>query len=75
MPFAISLRSHSPVNAEGMIVVTRWEGTIDSDLPALGVELRPTIDSFTESILAWHKAGLITGRHIGKLTDERIQVV
>lgn len=50
---------------EGMTVVTRWEGTVDSDLTELGVELRDPQSSFTEAIAGWHEAGLITAKQAG----------
>ena len=63
---------NSPMNEEGMTVVTMWEGTVDSDFASLGVTLRSPEVSFAESIDAWHEAGLLTdrqrGRSIGPMT-------
>jgi len=57
----------SPMNEEGMTVVTRWEGTVDSDLAGLDVVLRGATASFHDSILAWRNAGLVTDKQIGAL--------
>jgi len=61
---------HSPMNAEGMTVVTRWEGADNTDLTELGVVLRPIEDSFRDSILAWRDLGLVTDRQIGTLAHQ-----
>ena len=53
------------MNEEGMTVVTHWEGTVDSDLAALGIELRDPEESFADSLVAWHAAGLLTDRQAG----------
>lgn len=50
---------------EGMTVVTRWEGTVDSDLSEFGIELRDPLTSFAEAIAGWHEAGLLTDKQAG----------
>ena len=55
----------SAMNEEGMTITTYWEGTADSDLASLGVELRDPEDSFADSLIAWHAAGLLTRRQTG----------
>lgn len=50
---------------EGMTVVTRWEGTVDSDLTDWGIELRDPRTSFAEAIAGWHDAGLLTDKQAG----------
>ena len=57
--------SDPAMNRFSMTVVTRWEGTADSDLAALGVELRDPKDSFADSLVAWHAAGLLSDRQAG----------
>ena len=56
---------HSPMNEEGMAITTHWEGTVDSDLAGLGVGLRDPKESFADSLVAWHAAGLLTRRQMG----------
>ena len=56
---------HSPMNEEGMTIITHWEGTVDSDLAGLGVELRDPKESLADSLIAWYAAGLLTRRQMG----------
>ena len=56
---------------EGMTVVTRWEGTVDSDLAEFGIELRDPLTSFAEAIAGWHQAGLLTDKQAGDAATPR----
>ena len=48
-----------------MTIATHWEGTVDSDLASLGVELRDPEETFADCLIAWHAAGLLTRRQMG----------
>jgi nucleoside-diphosphate-sugar epimerase len=56
-----------PMTAEGMTLITRWDGTHDADLPELGSALRPLDDTLADSLRAWHAAGLLSARQIGRV--------
>lgn len=58
-------RLDTGLTEEGMTVVTRWEGTVDSDLSEWGIELRDPQTSFAEAIAGWHQAGLLTAKQAG----------
>lgn len=60
------VRMDTGLTEEGMTVVTRWEGTVDTDLTPWGVELRDPTESFTEAIAGWHEAGLLTAKQAGR---------
>lgn len=62
VPFETSM------TGEAMALVTRWEGTVDSDLVALGVHLRDPERSFADSLPAWREAGLLSDRQLGDPT-------
>ena len=67
---ADSIRRVVPINAAmnrfSMSVLTQWEGSEDSDLTVYGVEFRDIEETFADSLAAWHEAGLLSNRQIGK---------
>ena len=67
---ADALRRIVPINTAmnrfSMSVLTQWEGSIDSDLAAYGVEFRDIKETFADSLVAWHEAGLLSDRQVGK---------
>jgi len=67
---ADSIRRVVPINAAmnrfSMSVLTQWEGSEDSDLAEYGVQFRDIEETFADSLAAWHKAGLLSDRQIGK---------
>ena len=67
---ADALRRVVPINAAmnrfSMSVLTQWEGSEDSDLAIYGVEFRDIEETFADSLVAWHEAGLLSNRQIGK---------
>ena len=67
---ADSIRRVVPINAGmnrfSMSVLTQWEGSQDSDLAAYGIELRDIEQTFADSLAAWHEAGLLSDRQVGK---------
>ena len=68
------IRRVVPINAAmnrfSMSVLTQWEGSVDSDLTAYGVEFRDIEETFADSLATWHKAGLLSDRQIGKALPE-----
>ena len=66
---ADSIRRVVPINAAlnrfSMSVLTQWEGSEDSDLASYGVELRSIEETFADSLIAWHDAGLLSDRQAG----------
>lgn len=56
---------NSAMNGYSMAVITHWEGTVDSDLAALGVEFRDPKETMADSLAAWHAAGLLSDRQVG----------
>lgn len=67
---ADTLRRVVPISAAlngfSMAVITHWEGSVDSDLGAFGVEFRAIEETLADSLAAWHGAGLLSDRQIGK---------
>ena len=67
---ADAIRRVVPINAAmnrfSMSVLTQWEGSEDSDLSVYGVEFRDIEETFSDSLSAWHVAGLLSNRQIGK---------
>ena len=67
---ADAIRPVVPINAAmnrfSMSVLTQWEGSEDSDLTGYGVEFRAIEETLTDSLAAWHEAGLLSNRQIGK---------
>ena len=67
---ADSIRRVVPINTAmnrfSMSVLTQWEGSEDSDLSTYGIEFRDIEETFADSLAAWHEAGLLTNRQIGK---------
>ena len=67
---ADAIRRVVPINAAmnrfSMSVLTQWEGSEDSDLAPYGVEFRDIAETFADSLTAWHEAGLLSNRQIGK---------
>lgn len=57
----------SPVGEESMTLVTCWEGTDDRTAIEAGRTLRPLEESLRESLDAWHVAGKISDRQVGRL--------
>ena len=64
-----SIRRVVPINAAmnrfSMSVLTQWEGSEDSDLTPYGVEFRSIEETFADSLVAWHEAGLLSNRQMG----------
>jgi len=58
---------HTPITEEAMSLVTHWVGTDDRSLHELGVYPRDERGTLEESMRAWKDAGLIKGRHLGRL--------
>ena len=50
---------------EAMALATRWNGTDDTSMTDLGIELRPLSDTLAASLSAWSEAGLVTSRQLG----------
>jgi len=71
---ADSIRRVVPINAAmnrfSMSVLTQWEGSEDSDLSEYGVQFRDIEETFADSLAAWHKAGLLSDRQVGKARPE-----
>ena len=67
---ADAIRRVVPINAAmnrfSMSVLTQWEGSEDSDLATYGVEFRAIEETFADSLVAWHEAGLLTDRQFGR---------
>ena len=60
-----------PMSEEAMALVTGWQGTDDATLAELGVELRDVRETMEVSLQAWHAAGLITTRQLGRPSTAR----
>lgn len=71
---ADAMRRAVPINTAmnrfSMSVLTQWEGSEDSDLAEYGVEFRKIEETFADSLAAWHEAGLLSDRQIGKALPE-----
>ena len=52
-----------------MTLVTHWVGTDDRTLHELGVHPRDERETLEDSMHAWQDAGLIKGRHLGRLDE------
>lgn len=69
------IRRILPINAAmnrfSMSVLTQWEGSQDSDLAEYGVQFRDIEETFADSLAAWHEAGLLSDRRIGKALPRR----
>ena len=55
-----------PMSEEAMALVTGLEGTADRSALELGVTLRDPRETFEVSLAAWHSAGLVTSRQLGR---------
>ena len=60
-----------PMSEEAMALVTGWQGTDDRSAHVLGVTLRDPRETMEVSLAAWHAAGLITTRQLGRAASPR----
>ena len=58
---------NTPFSREAMDLLTYWAGASSDDLDELGIELRPAQDTLRDSMLAWHRAGMLSDRQMGDL--------
>lgn len=61
----------SPMTAEAMDMVTRWPGTDDAEMAALGIEARDAADTLDVSLRAWYETGLLSARQVGAVAGDR----
>ena len=60
---------NTPFSREAMDLLTFWAGATSEDLDELGIELRPAQDTLRDSMLSWHRAGMLNDRQMGTLAS------